>query len=66
VTKPFYKGGWHGVNIEPLRSKFDLFERERPRDVNLSLVGWRSRGWRKPRLSDAPILHDRPLRSLES
>jgi hypothetical protein len=47
VTKPFYKGGWHGVNIEPLRSKFDLFERERPRDVNLSLVGWRSRGWRK-------------------
>jgi FkbM family methyltransferase len=38
VTKHFYKSGWHGVNIEPLRSKFELFEREHPRDVNLNVA----------------------------
>jgi hypothetical protein len=38
VTKHFYKGGWHGVNIEPLRSKFELLQRERPRDTNLNVA----------------------------
>jgi FkbM family methyltransferase len=38
VTKHFYRSGWHGVNIEPLRSKFDVFTRERPRDVNLNMA----------------------------
>ena len=38
VTKHFYKSGWHGVNIEPLRSKFEAFERDRPRDVNLNVA----------------------------
>ncbi len=38
VTKHLYKCGWHGVNIEPLRSKFGLFQRERPRDADLSVA----------------------------
>ena len=38
VTKHFYKAGWCGVNVEPLRSKFELFLRERPRDVNLNVA----------------------------
>jgi FkbM family methyltransferase len=38
VTKHFYQCGWHGVNIEPLRSKFELFQRERPRDANLNVA----------------------------
>jgi FkbM family methyltransferase len=38
VTKYFYKCGWHGVNIEPLRSKFELLQRERPRDVSLNVA----------------------------
>ena len=38
VTKHFYKNGWRGVNVEPLRAKFELFERERPRDVNLNVA----------------------------
>jgi FkbM family methyltransferase len=38
VTKHFYKCGWHGVNIEPLRSKFELLQRERPRDTNLNVA----------------------------
>lgn len=38
VTKHFYKAGWRGVNVEPLRSKFELFLRERPRDVNLNVA----------------------------
>jgi len=38
VTKHFYKSGWRVVNIEPLRSRFESFERERARDVNLNVA----------------------------
>lgn len=31
----FYKLGWHGINIDPLPSSLDLFNRFRPRDINI-------------------------------
>lgn len=37
VTKLFYKEGWHGINIEPLRSKYLLLQQKRPRDINLNI-----------------------------
>jgi len=38
VTKHFYDKGWHGINVEPIRGQFELFEADRPRDVNLNLA----------------------------
>ncbi|MDW6091562.1 FkbM family methyltransferase [Vibrio rhizosphaerae] len=38
VTKHFYDKGWHGVNIEPLKSHFDDLENERTRDINLNIA----------------------------
>ena len=35
VTRFFYDRGWHGINIEPLRSKCKLLDESRPRDINL-------------------------------
>jgi len=37
VTKAFYERGWHGINIEPLRDKYDELCLDRPRDINLNL-----------------------------
>jgi FkbM family methyltransferase len=34
-TRRFYLRGWSGINIEPTRQGYMLFEQERPRDVNL-------------------------------
>jgi FkbM family methyltransferase len=40
VTKHFYDRGWRGINVEPIRSLYAKFVRERPADVNLcTLVG---------------------------
>ncbi len=38
VTKAFYLRGWNGINIEPLPNQFKLFEKERPKDINLQIV----------------------------
>lgn len=35
VTKFFYDRGWHGINVEPLRSKCELLDNQRTRDINL-------------------------------
>ena len=35
VTRMFYDMGWHGINVEPLRSCCSLLEELRPRDINL-------------------------------
>ena len=44
VTKLFYQNGWHGINIEPLPHQFELFEKERPDDINLQYaVGQKKR-----------------------
>jgi FkbM family methyltransferase len=37
VTKAFYDRGWRGINIEPLISKCELLEEERPEDINLCI-----------------------------
>lgn len=37
VTKLFYDKGWNGINIEPIRREYKLFEKERPRDINLNI-----------------------------
>jgi FkbM family methyltransferase len=36
-TYKFYKRGWSGVNIEPNYTKFNLFEKQRTRDINLNI-----------------------------
>jgi FkbM family methyltransferase len=35
VTKFFYQRGWHGINVEPQPDKLQLFEKKRPRDINI-------------------------------
>src|SRR5262245_6574624 len=35
VTKHFYDSGWQGVNVEPIREQFELFTRDRTRDINI-------------------------------
>lgn len=34
----FYKHGWRGINIDPLPGSMDLFNRLRPRDINLEVA----------------------------
>lgn len=34
-TYKFYKQGWHGINIDAMPGSMDLFNRQRPRDINL-------------------------------
>ena len=38
VTKHFYDQGWHGINVEPLKKKFELFKKDRPLDLNLNVA----------------------------
>ena len=38
VTKAFYDRGWSGINIEPIKDYYNLFEQERPRDINLNIA----------------------------
>jgi FkbM family methyltransferase len=38
VTRAFYDKNWHGINIEPLYSKYILLMKKRPRDVNLNIA----------------------------
>jgi len=37
VTKLFYKRGWHGINIEPIKSYYEDLVKERPNDINLQM-----------------------------
>ena len=37
-TALLYKNGWHGINIDPIREKIDVFDRVRKRDTNLCLA----------------------------
>lgn len=34
-TYKFYKQGWHGINIDAMPGRMDLFNKLRPRDINL-------------------------------
>lgn len=36
-TKRFYKRGWRGINIEPLRKNYEKFLQKRKRDINLNI-----------------------------
>src|SRR3989338_356894 len=36
VTKYFYERGWSGFNIEPIKRQYELFEKQRKRDINLN------------------------------
>ena len=36
-TYYFYKKQWHGINIEPLPTAIELFNKTRPRDINLNM-----------------------------
>jgi len=37
-TAKFYEAGWSGINIEPQRSRWSIFQRLRTRDINLCEV----------------------------
>lgn len=37
-TKHFYDKGWRGINIDPLPGSKDLFDKKRPKDINLELA----------------------------
>lgn len=37
VTYHFYKKGWSGINIEPIKKLYDLYNKERSRDINLNI-----------------------------
>jgi hypothetical protein len=37
-TYAFYLAGWRGLNIEPRPGSLSLFQRLRPRDINLNLA----------------------------
>lgn len=41
VTKLFYEHGWHGINIEPQPTYFELLSAVRPHDINLRLAAGR-------------------------
>jgi FkbM family methyltransferase len=38
TTKHFYLRGWHGINIEPIESRWRLFRDARPHDANLNVA----------------------------
>ncbi|MFC0132763.1 methyltransferase FkbM [Massilia eurypsychrophila] len=44
VTKAFYDAGWHGINIEPLPAFAQLFDEQRPRDINLAVAAGAAHG----------------------
>ena len=39
VTKFFYDLGWNGINIEPVPEFYEIFVKNRPRDINLNVCG---------------------------
>lgn len=38
VTKLFYERGWSGINVDPVPEVIALFERDRPRDINVEVA----------------------------
>ena len=44
VTKSFYLKGWYGINIEPLRDKYESLLINRNRDINLNIGVGKSEG----------------------
>jgi FkbM family methyltransferase len=36
-TKKFYERGWSGINVDPIKSVIDKFNKVRPRDINLNV-----------------------------
>jgi FkbM family methyltransferase len=55
----FYLNGWQGINVEARPGSKDLFDRIRPRDVNLEVAVSRERGW----LTYYYIADDSPMNS---
>jgi FkbM family methyltransferase len=44
ITKAFYDRGWSGINIEPIKEKYNIFQKERLRDINLNIALSNSEG----------------------
>src|SRR5262245_13521019 len=38
ITRHFYDRGWYGINVEPIAARIQLFNQERPRDINLAVA----------------------------
>ena len=47
VTKHFYDLEWKGINVEPIPSAHQLFNEQRPRDINLNVAIDSAPGTRK-------------------
>lgn len=55
VTKAFYDQGWSGINIEPMPSYHQVFEQQRPRDINLAVAAGAAAG--EITLFDVPAMN---------
>lgn len=55
VTKAFYDHGWSGINIEPMPSYHQVFEQQRPRDINLAVAAGAAAG--EITLFDVPAMN---------
>ena len=38
ITHFLYRLGWRGVNVEPVRGKWQRFQQQRPQDCNLNVA----------------------------
>lgn len=44
VTYHFYKQGWRGINIEPVKGLYEQLKKQRPKDINLQCGAGAKRG----------------------
>lgn len=56
-TYYFYRRGWMGINIEPTPGRTDLFEKLRPRDINVACAVSRARGQIRLTTFDDPAVN---------
>lgn len=56
-TYIFYKKGWRGINIDPISSMVDLFDTERPEDINLQIGIGESKGEMNYYIFNEPALN---------
>jgi len=56
-TYLFYRKGWNGINIDPLENTKKLFDKHRPKDVNLELGISNSEGYLKYYKFNEPALN---------
>lgn len=56
-TYYLYKKGWHGINIDPMPGSMKLFNKLRPKDINLEIAIGEKKGKTKYFIFDEPALN---------